>query len=353
MVSTASPPALNQRLHSTELLSYQPLYLKDRQARRYSHIHWQRQPGYGIPVRLLPSVNATGKQAYDIQSLTGHAVDTETRTLPNALDQLFRELVSVSHFLEPVAEEPDYYVQFHVRRYDSLYALGKSDHLLSLGFAHIDRSWSQIFGDDKPATVSITLMVYNRDYDPLLEIPVTVELDPCQRSGNPMLFSPRVNQSFFNAYATTTTGQATIAAVNRALDAASQFFAALPIRGQVVKVNENEIFINLGSGVVYPREQLQLLYDDGTGTPYPVSRLEVEQVWQQQSLVHALDVFSGQVKVGDQIVLNKVIQQRQWVSAGDQKVSCLTPKTKNPFALDKVQQQGDHGFTWQLADDED
>jgi hypothetical protein len=169
-----------------------------------------------------------------------------------------------------------------------------------------------------------------------------------------MLFSPRVNQTFFNAYASTTTGQATIAAVNRALEEASRFFAALPIHGKVIKVDNNDIIINLGRGVVYPREQLQLLYSGDEATePYPISRLEVEQVWQQQALVYALDVFSGQVKAGDEVILNKMIQKRQWLSVAGDSVTCLTPKTQNYFALDKSLRDEDHGFTWKPADDED
>ncbi len=350
LTASAAAVALDTQTSSmqrTELLSQRLPVLKDAETRYYSHIHWQRQPGSGVRVNLLPPVNATGKTPYDTRGLKGHAADTEVRTLPNALNILFEELVRSSHFLEPVSQPVDYYLQFHVQRYDSLYALGESDHLLSLGFAHVDRAWSEVFGDNKPAKVSVTLIIYNRNYEAILEVPVTAQLDPCERSANPMPFSPRVNQAFFNAYATTTTGQATIAAINRALEEASKLFAAQPIRGEVLKVDNNEIVVNLGKGIVYPDEELQLMYSGDSGLPaYPISRLAVEKVWQEHALVHALDVFSGQVKAGDEVVLNKVIQQRQWLSVAGEPVKCITPKTKDKFALDNTTSTSEYGFSW-------
>lgn len=347
MTSTHASDEIETSMQRAELLSQRLPMLKGTETRFYSHIHWQRQPGNGVRVNLLPPVNATGKTPYDTRGLNGHAADTEVRTLPNALNILFEELVRTSHFLEPVSQPADYFLQFHVQRYDSLYALGESDHLLSLGFAQIDRAWSEVFGDNKPARVSLSLVIYNRNYEAILEVPVTAQLDPCERSSNPMPFSPRVNQAFFNAYATTTTGQATIAAINRTLEEASKFFASQPIRGEVLKVDNNAIIVNLGKGIVYPEEELQLMYSGDSKLPaYPVSRLAVEKVWQEHALVHALDVFSGQVKAGDEVILNKVMQKRQWLSVAGEPVKCLSPKTKDKFALDNSSSKSDYGFIW-------
>lgn len=299
--------------------------------RYYSHIHWQDQPGAGVAIKLLPSVNATGKTAYDIRGLSGKDHHSEVRTMPNALDQVLFQLVHNSQFLTPSTHSFDYYLQFHIQQYDSLYALGDSNHDLSLGFGHIDRAWSRVHGDDKPAKISLTLVLYNRQQQPVLEVPVIAELDACARSGQPMTFSSNlrmtgggvVDQTFFDGFATTTTGQTFIAAANRTLEQVNQYFDQRPIHGTVIKVDHNEIYLNLGDGIVYKNEQLDLLYEnDNALGSYPVSRLEVEQVLPNSAIVHALDTHTTNVLVGDRVRLNKTAAARKAVSFAGEAIGC-------------------------------
>lgn len=299
--------------------------------RYYSHLHWQDQPGAGLAIKLLPSINATGKTAYDIRELSGKDHHSEVRTIPNALDQVLFQLVHNSQFLTPSTRGFDYYLQFHIQQYDTLYALGDSNHDLSLGFGHIDRAWSQIHGDDKPAEISLTLVLYNRQQQPVLEVPVTAELDACARSGQPMTFSPdlrmageaTINQTFFDGFATTTTGQTFIAAANRTLEQVNQYFDQRPIHGTVIKVDQNEIYLNLGEGIVYKNERLDLLYEgDKALGSYPVSRLEVEQVQQNSAIAHALDMHSANVLAGDRVRLNKTTAPRKAVSFAGEAIGC-------------------------------
>ncbi|WP_144391491.1 hypothetical protein [Pleionea sediminis] len=311
-------------LSSSATTLRQPPHLTGETTRNYSHIHWQNSPGPGIPIRLLPSVNATGKASYSTQNLSGKSHNSEVRTIPDALDSLIYQLVKNTHFLNPtIATEPTQYsLQFHLRQFDTLYAPGDRNHLLNLGFAHIDRAWSQLNGDNKPSVVKLIAVIYDEDFIPVLEVPISAKLLPCQRSGNVMTFSPVTPQQFLNGFATTTTGQAFIAAVNRALQEVASHFGDLPIVGKVVKVEQNDIYINIGEGVVYPNEELDLIYQSDNSFNYVVGRLAVEETWPNMSLVHSLDVPSSNVLAGDSIELKKQASKPKLRSVAGKPIIC-------------------------------
>ncbi len=332
-------------------VSRKPPHLSGDQARLYSHLHWQGQYGSGISVKLLPGVNATGKDTYSVHGLSGKDHNTEVRTLPDNMDDIFFELTRNSRFLNPVEQQADYLMQFHVRRFDSLYHPGDRNHLANLGFAHLDRAWSQLHGDNKPATISLTLVLYDNNYIPLLEVPVVSELMPCERSGNPMVFSALTDQQFLNGFATTTTGQAFIAAINRALEETTHYFAQRPITGRVVRVDNNDIYINLGSSLLQKNQTLNLLYTDKEGLPpYSVSRLEVEETWDEIALVHALDIHSANVQPGDTVKLRKHSKRPEFVSVAGDAIICNELQKKSEQKARSASSNEQAHWSW-LSDD--
>ncbi len=332
-------------------VSRKPPHLSGDQTRLYSHIHWQGQYGSGIRVKLLPGVNATGKESYSVHGLSGKDHNTEVRTLPDNFDEIFFELTRNSRFLNPVKHQADFLMQFHIRRFDSLYNPGDRNHLANLGFAHLDRAWSQLHGDNKPATISLTLVLYDNNYIPLLEVPVVSQMMPCERSGNPMVFSALSDQQFLNGFATTTTGQAFIAAINRALEETTHYFAQRPITGRVLRVENNDVYINLGSSLLRKNETLELLYTDKEGIPpYSVSRLEVEETWDDLALVHALDIHTANVQAGDTVKLKKHSKRPKFVSVAGDPIVCNELQKKSEKKANTASTSEQSHWSW-LSDD--
>jgi len=159
--------------------------------------------------------------------------------------------------------------------------------------------------------------------------------------------SSSFHAQFFNEYATTTSGQAFIAAVNKLLSVASEFFLQFPIEGEVLKVDDQDIYINIGDAAVVPREKLELLYFDDPAIPaYAVSQLEVEEVFESAAIVHALDIKTANVKAGDSVRLKRKVLNRTITSAAGSKVKCMTTTfAQSSDESDKTKADTSH-WTW-------
>ncbi|MCO7224081.1 hypothetical protein [Pleionea sp. CnH1-48] len=334
----------------------EPEHLHGKMTRYYSHVHWQKQPGNPIRVRLLPGVNYTGKSGFDINALSGKEHNTEVRTIPSTLEHLYAQLINNSNILKVDNNQFEYYFQIHIQDYNTLYAPSDSNDLLSLWFAHIDRAWSMMSYDDTPGYSAISLVLYNKELEPVLEIPVMSHMYPCERASKPMTFSPGQYQAFFDGLATTATGQSLISAVNRGLVEVAAFFKNRSVRGQILRVDNQDIFINIGMGQLYKNERVKLMYKDDPVLPaYAVGELQVEEVYDDYALAYAVDVRASNVVAGDEVVLNKIIKKRQFVSVAGKPIRCKNPDTREQRHLAKPKQQdtaNNYGFQWQLPDQE-
>lgn len=321
MQATYDP--LSQMKASKELTVIQRPKLKPEEIRFFSNLIWQRQPGSPVTIKLLPLVNASQHDSYQVNLNQQSLSDLESKTIPSALDTINQQLVNQTAFLQTVNHSADYQLQFIVQDYQTLYSLTGSDNWLDYSIAKLDQAWSAIAGDNKPSQVKVTMVLYDKDGTMLLQMPMGGALSPCQRSANPMVFPSHQGQAFLNGFAKTTTGQTYIAVINRTLTEVAKYLADTPINGEVLRVEQNNIYLNLGQGIVYPEETVHLIYQENPQMPsYPVGRLEVESVYANISIAHAIDVHTANVLPGDKVQLKKPIQARAYVSAGKQPVSC-------------------------------
>ncbi|NVJ58867.1 MAG: hypothetical protein HWE27_00685 [Gammaproteobacteria bacterium] len=327
-VNAANQPSENNKSDSTaavtrELKVIQSGYLSSDDVRFYSNLVWQQQPGSALSVHLLPSVNASEHDVYQVSFDNQNVGDLESKSVPSTLQAVNQELVNNTRFLKAVNHSAEFQLQFIIQNYETLYSLTGSDNWLDYSFAKLDQAWSAMAGDNKPSRVNVTAVLYNKSGEMLLQVASGGSLSPCERSANPMIFPPHHGQAFLNGFAKTTTGQTYIAAVNRTLTEVAKYLANEPIRGEVLKVDRNNIYLSIGEGIVYPNETVNLIYSNNDNFPsYTLGRLEIEAVEQSISVAHAIDMHTANVIPGDKVQLKKVIQERAYLSAGERSVTC-------------------------------
>ncbi|MEE4245713.1 MAG: hypothetical protein V2I33_09895 [Kangiellaceae bacterium] len=336
----SNDPATSQPLQSSsapfgQTINHRTPFLVNQSTRSYSHIHWQAKPGNGMPITLLPTVNATGKTTYSTSDRTGQHDGVEIRTVPDNLHYLINDLVRNSNFLEPTGAneviDTDFAIQFHLIKFDTLYSLANNNNALSLGVSKLDNWWSKAFGENKPATVGIVMTIYDRQHNLLLEAPIQATLDPCHRTDNPMVFVPSRHQQFLNQFAQTTIGQTSIAAINRALEVAAQYFQHQPIEGKVVRVNNNEVYLNFGQNAVRKADTVELIIDPGNEFPsYSAGELIIEDVWHNVSLAYPISIKSGSIIPGDIVRMASSNRPHKFISVAESKVEC--PADHNQLA---------------------
>jgi len=297
-------------------------YLKGGETREYAYVLWQTNPGAATSIQLLPTVNATGRTEYASNQYSGLAKHSEVRNLPSALHNAVAHLVSHAGF-QISHKEASWKLQFVLYDYQTLYALDDRDHAASLGLGQIDRVWSQWAGDNKASRVKLALVLYDHLGHQQLTVPVAASMMPCERGATPMVYGPGPEQQFLNGFATTTTGQTFAAAVNRSMVELVQFFADQPIRGSVLKVDRNEVYVSLGKGTVYPKEVLQLQYQqDAALPPYTVGHLAVEEVFDDVAITHPIDLFAANIAAGDQVSIYKKLTQPVALPVSKRAVEC-------------------------------
>ncbi|NVK88404.1 MAG: hypothetical protein HWE13_09765 [Gammaproteobacteria bacterium] len=300
----------------------QPPYLTAEQTRQYSYLLWQSPVGEGLQVQILPTLNASGRAEYSSLGKSGRHASSEVRNVPDVLHQAITELTFHAGY-RAAPQAAAWRVQWILNDYQTLYAMDDRDHSASLSGAQLDRLWSEIAGDDRAARVKVTMVVYDAAGRQRLVVPVVASMWPCERSAIAFNYPPSQQQAFLNQWASTTTGQTFAAAINRTLQELNRFFLEQPLTASVLRVEQNQVYVSLGQGVVYPREILQLEYQEDPNFPaYSVSRLVVEEVFDEMAITHPLDVFAANVIPGDQVSIRKTLPQRTFKSVARSAGQC-------------------------------
>ncbi len=301
--------------------------LKGKDTRFFSHLLWTTKTNSAIKVKLLPSINATGKSSYPNQSVRGIHAKTEVRTLPDNFNHLIKQLINNTQFLRTDQTHYDYQIQFHIKRYDTLYHSARNNHLFFRVFSEIDRVWSNLHGDSTPSRVTLVLTLYDQSLNTLLEVPVSSELLPCQKAQHTMTFQPGPQQAFFDALATTTTGQTLIAAINRSLVEVDHHLKNTPIQFPVIDIVDNTLIAQFHHPQLKPGDSVQLIFPEEERM-YHTGLLEIESIRNGTIRLHSIDTPMGSIHQQDRLQIAYTKELSTYKSVAGSAHQCHYPLSK-------------------------
>ncbi len=241
--------------------SYDYITLSPQQSHLYANAKWHPNSVSAIGLDLYPiAINVDHAKPYQFKNSDYTPNRLENLGPPDILDTLVWQHVQQTKQFN-LRRDANLRLQIQVSHYQPLYYSDElslanriQDKLESL-FETYTRSQQQ-------SRVILNFHLYQAETNSIItKFSVVAELSECWRSTNPNIYADDgANGTKLIAYAKSVIGQTFIAALNKGLERIHNSFSGQHVYGNILAVNTNNLWLNLGQGYLNPGDEVRVLY---------------------------------------------------------------------------------------------